>query len=69
MSTEEKVISGVPQGSILGPLLFLCFVNELPEIFEDICKFLAYADDTQLIVTAENVESLLPKIENVIKVG
>ena len=69
MSTEEKVISGVPQGSILGPLLFLCFINELPEIFENICKFLAYADDTQLIVTAENVESLLPKIENVIKIA
>ena len=69
MSTEEKVISGVPQGSILGPFLFLCFVNELPEIFENVCKFLAYADDTQLIVTAENVESLLPKIENIIKMA
>ena len=52
-SKEEDVISGVPQGSILGPLLFLCFVNDLPLAFENICKFSAYADDTQLIVSAK----------------
>ena len=66
ISNEEKIKSGVPQGSILGPLLFLCFVNDLPEIFDKNCEFLSYADDTQLIVTAENIQSLKNKIEDVI---
>ena len=48
ISKEEEIKSGVPQGSILGPLLFLCFVNDLPEAFTGICKFLSYADDTTL---------------------
>ena len=55
-SNEEEIESGVPQGSILGPLLFLCFVNDLPKTFENMCSFLSYADDTQLIVQAENIE-------------
>ena len=66
ISEENKIKSGVPQGSILGPLLFLCFVNDLPHIFEGKCEFLSYADDTQLIVTAENARSLKSKIEEVI---
>ena len=66
ISKGEKIKSGVPQGSILGPLLFLCFVNDLPETFDKNCEFLSYADDTQLIVTAENAQSLKNKIENVI---
>ena len=68
-SNEEKVLSGVPQGSILGPLLFLCFVNDLPKSFENICKFSAYADDTQLIVCAKNLPELKIKIENVIQIA
>ena len=69
ISKEEKVISGVPQGSILGPLLFLCFVNDLPNCFQNICKFSAYADDTQLIVSAKNLPELKTKIENVIQIA
>ena len=65
-STEEEIKSGVPQGSILGPFLFLCFVNDLPEIFDENCKFLAYADDTQLLVCDTDIEKLKEKVEMVI---
>ena len=68
-SKESIILSGVPQGSILGPLLFLCFINDLPKCFDNVCKFLSYADDTQLVVSAENDEDLTPKIENVINLA
>ena len=66
-STEEEIKSGVPQGSILGPFLFLCFVNDLPKIFNENTKFLAYADDTQLLVYDKDIEKLKEKVENVLK--
>ena len=65
-STEETVVSGIPQGSIIGPLLFICFTNDLSAEFTD-CKIVAYADDSQLIVDAENIVQLKSKIEKVIK--
>ena len=49
-STKEEIKSGVPQGSILGPFLFLIFVNDLPDAFRDMCKFISYADDTLILV-------------------
>ena len=65
-SKEEIVQSGIPQGSILGPLLFLCFTNDLARVFENECKMVAYADDTQLIIEADNITQLKKKIEQVI---
>ena len=65
-SKEENVSSGIPQGSIIGPLLFLCFTNDLAEVFENKCKMMAYADDTQLIIDAKNLTQLKIKIEQVI---
>ena len=62
-STTETIKSGVPQGSILGPLLFLCYVNDLPNVFKNKCQMLSYADDTQLLVTAKTKNDLKNKLE------
>ena len=47
-SEIKFILSGVPQGSVLGPLLFLLFVNDLPEGIKSIIKL--FADDVKMIV-------------------
>ena len=51
-SDPGTVNCGVPQGSILGPLLFLCYVNDMPLSVK--CKLLLYADDSALLVSGSD---------------
>ena len=42
----KQILAAVPQGSVLGPLLFLIYINDLPHDISSVCKI--FADDTSL---------------------
>lgn len=51
--SSMPVFNGVPQGSILGPLLFVIFFNDLPDVLEN-CRVIKYADDTVVYFSHSN---------------
>lgn len=61
-SEKIEICKGVPQGSILGPLLYILYTNEISDL-TDIYTVL-YADDTTLIFSEENNEMLLSSVSN-----
>lgn len=68
ISGTSEITCGVPQGSILGPILFLLYINDLPNVCDE-AKFLLFADDTAVLYSAPTIGELqlqisrsLPKI-------
>lgn len=57
-SESQNLDRGVPQGSVLGPVLYIIFTSDMPSFLEQHCSVLMYADDTVLINSTKTPEEL-----------
>ena len=65
LSGPKEITCGVPQGSILGPLLFLIYVNDMVDAVK--CKLLLYVDDSALMVSHSDVNIIQERLSMELK--
>jgi hypothetical protein len=66
-SNWGEITHSVPQGSILGPLLFLLYINDLLQITNDSSKIVFFADDTSMIITNPNPSNFEKSVNKIIQ--
>ena len=64
-SPTRDISIGVPQGSILGPILFTLYINDLPQNIPN-AKVVLYADDTNMLITGKDTTTLYENLNEVI---
>ena len=57
VSDPQPIAFGVPQGSLLGPLLFIAYINDLPSVVNN-CEIQLYADDTLLFYSSNSISDI-----------
>jgi hypothetical protein len=62
VSNWSKIQHGVPQGSLLGRLVFLVYINDVPLALDESIMPILFADDTSLIFTDKNLDILYTKL-------
>ena len=67
LSDKVTINHGVPQGTVLGPLIFLLYVNDFSEKLEGENDVVQFADDTSIICKFERNENIPQKIEKILE--
>lgn len=62
-SDIKKITAGIPQGSVLGPVLFLLYTRDIPKSNE---AKITFADDTAIMATGDNIEESTNKLQRAV---
>ncbi len=64
----REIMGGVPQGSILGPLIFILYVNQIPSVIRNRQYFL-YADDTAIVCSRDSIADMIGDLVRDLEAG